>query len=256
MTERILKAFEARSVIWDLTLKQLRGKYSGSRLGLWWSFITPLILAFSITFVFQTVYRINTANYVFFVLSGILPWFFFSAAITQSVSVFGTNLLKQTVFPCEYIAFSSVLSDFLNFLIGLAVILPVFLFFQKYFSVFLLLPFFLLNFFVFVLGISLLFSVIGVLNRDVACILPFALMILFWVTPVFYSHEMLPARLQWMVWINPLAYYIIPLREILFRGKMPLALIMSASCVISVLSFALGYYSLVVRETEILKRIR
>jgi len=113
-----------------MSVKQFKVKYSGSMLGIWWAIIIPLILAASINFVFTYVFKIGIGNFTLFVLSGIIPWLFFSNTVFEVTNSFIANssVLRQAVLPPEIIPISCVVANSLSFLIGFIVLLPIFIF--------------------------------------------------------------------------------------------------------------------------------
>ena len=131
-------------------------------------------------------------------------------------------MLRQFNLPREIIPLSYVLSNFLNFLIGWIIMYPLFLLSNP--KIISLLPFLIvvlvLNF-LFVSGLGLAFSVFNVFFRDLGQLLGVLLMFWFWVTPVFYSLDMVPERFQWICSLNPMSPYIVYYREVVFIGHLP-----------------------------------
>jgi len=119
-----------RHILKDMVVKELKAKYSGSVLGLAWAIIIPLLIMGVISFVFGSVLKIETQNFPLFVLSGILPWMFFAAALSNATNSIlnQKHLLRQFTFNIEILPLSSILADLLNFLLGWIVIIPIFLF--------------------------------------------------------------------------------------------------------------------------------
>ncbi|MBI5873489.1 MAG: ABC transporter permease [Candidatus Omnitrophica bacterium] len=255
---RIEKLFSYKAVLWEMSLKHLKSKYSGSMLGLWWAVIIPLILAFSINFIFVQVFKVQAKNYAFFILSGMIPWAFFSNTLSEAAGAFfaHSSILKQSSFPREFVVISVVLANFLNFCIGLLFLLPLFIFFNL--KVFLLLPALLcaiLLYLLFVAGLSLLCSVANVFLRDMAHFLSIGLMIWFWVTPVFYSSGMLDPFYRWVLFLNPMTYFVVFYQDILFAAKMSSGWTFFACVGISVIFFMGGYVCFLKLEPKILKKI-
>jgi ABC-2 type transport system permease protein len=241
-----------------MVIRQLKVKYSGSKLGIWWAVITPLILAVSINFIFTKIFKIDIPNYTLFVLSGIIPWIFFSATLSEVTNSFIANasILKQIISPPEFIPLSCVLANFLNFSIGFLILLPLFIILK--FKVVALLPFLifpLISQLIFVIGLSLIFSCWNVFSRDTSHLLSIGLMIWFWVTPIFYSPEMLPFPYRWICLLNPVSYYIILYRRILFEATVPLFSLLGLSLSISAVSLFMGYFIFLKKERELVKRI-
>jgi len=256
--KRFKKIYFYRNILKELTVKNLKTKYSGSMLGIWWAIITPLILAISINFVFSVVFNISIKNFALFALSGILPWIFFSNALFETTDSFLVNsqILKQAVFPIEFIPLSSILSNFLSFLLGLSVLLPLFIIFNL--KVLLMLPLLFLIFLLhllFLSGLGFLFSVLNVFLRDVSCFLSIGLMIWFWLTPIFYPIEFLRFPYRWICLFNPLTYYIISYQKALFKGEFLSFSDIFIILFISLLSFIGGYSFFIKKEKLLLKRI-
>lgn len=256
--ERIIKICLYRHTLWDMVIKQFKAKYVGSKLGIWWAVITPLILAISINFMFSIVFKIDMPNYTLFVLSGIIPWLFFSNALGEVTNSFigYSSLLKQGSFPREFIPVSSILANLMNFLIGFVFLLPIFVILNS--KVIMLLPFLFIVVILhtlFIMGLGILFSVVNVFFRDLSHFLSIGFMIWFWITPVFYSLEMLPYSYRWICLLNPMSYYIIMYRLILFEAKFPSLSILSLSFLIGLVFLFIGYVNFLKKESELLKRI-
>lgn len=249
---RIKKLIAYRAVFWDMALKQLKTKYSGTFLGIWWALVLPLVLAASINLVFSRVFGSGQRHFALFLLSGLLPWIFFANALTDAAGSFirhGSEI-RQNIFPRELVPFSVVLADLLNFLIGLALLLPVFCYFEPSVIARLPLLFFVLFFyFVFVSGIGLLFASWNVFFRDLTHILSVGMMVWFWVTPVFYSADKI------LIVGNPVTPYITVFQKILFQARVPSSSELGTCVAVAVFFFAAGYGFFLKKEAELLKRI-
>ncbi|MFA4853737.1 MAG: ABC transporter permease [Candidatus Omnitrophota bacterium] len=222
--KRIQKIYSYRRSLWSMSLKQFKAKYAGSVLGFFWVIINPLLMMLVITFVFTAVFKTGVKDFALFVLSGILPWMFFSGALSEATPslLVQKSVLHQFSLPKEILPLSSVLSYFMSFLMSWCIVYPVFSFHNpKIIPLTPLLPvIFLLTYF-FTCGISLLFSVINILFRDLEHLLGILLMFWFWVTPVFYSIEMIPPEFRWAFNFNPMSPFIICYREIILYGRIP-----------------------------------
>lgn len=254
----IKKSFAFRRILWEMTLRQFKSRYAGSILGIWWSVITPLILALCINFVFSAVSRMNTSNHTFFVLAGIIPWIFFTNSLTEAANSFIVNsaILRQNLFPREFVPISSILANFLHFLVSLIFLLSLFVILN--FKVIFFLPFLVLTIIFhlfFILGLGILFSVVNIFFRDLSHFLSIAFMIWFWATPIFYSLDMLVPSYRWICLLNPMSYYVILYRGFLLEAKMPSLSVILAVPVISLFSFLSGYLVFIKSEPALLKRI-
>ena len=224
LKERLKKIYLYRHSLWDMAIKQLKAKYAGSILGISWAIINPLLIMLAITFVFTVIFKTEINNFALFVLSGIFPWMFFSNALSEaSFSILNQhNILHQFNLPREILPLTSILANFLNFLIGWLIIYPLFLFFNpKIISLLpLLIVLLLLNFF-FVCGLGLILSVLNVIFRDIGHLLSILLMFWFWITPIFYSVDMIPVRFRWVCNFNPMTSYVVYYRDVIFKGNVP-----------------------------------
>ncbi len=256
--QRIKAVFAHRRMLWDIAISQLRSKYAGLKLGIWWVIIIPLLMALCINFVFVSAFKVGISDYAFFILCAIFPWFFISQAISEAANTFIINkgILRQGVFPQELVLISSVISNFMNFIFGFLIIVPFFFWINK--SLFFLLPalflLILLNL-IFVLGLSFIFAVFNTFLRDVTYFLPMGMMFWFWITPVFYSVEMFGPAHRWVCLINPATYYISAYRQILYFGRSLSIQNLSVLCLLSSASLILGYGFYLHNEAELSKKI-
>jgi lipopolysaccharide transport system permease protein len=256
--ERLYRVYLHRDILWDMALSQFKAKYAGSKLGIWWSVATPLILAASINFVFSTAFKVGIANHVILILSGILPWIFFNNALIEVTNSFSSSscILSQGVFPRDLVPLSSILANLLNFLTGFVFLLPIFIVVNP--KVIAFLPYLLvviLCHFIFIAGLGLLFSVINVFLRDLTYFLSAVFMIWFWITPVFYPLEMVAFPFKWVCLVNPLTYFILAYQQVLFYARMPTLPVLTALVLFAAVSFFAGYLVFIKREAALLKRI-
>lgn len=212
----------------------------------------------AITFVFTVIFKTEIKNFALFVLSGIFPWMFFSSALSDATfSILNQqNILHQFNLPREILPLSSILSNFLNFLIGWLIIYPLFFLFNP--KIILLLPLLiivlLLNLF-FVCGLGLALSVLNVFFRDIGQLLGVLLMFWFWVTPIFYSLDMIPAKFRWVCSFNPMTPYVVYYREVIFIGNTPNCSTFISSFLWAIFSLTLGLLVFARLEFKILKQI-
>jgi len=255
--DKVKKIIADRQVIKSMTMKNLKEKYVGSSLGILWAIINPLLIMFVIAFVFNNVMKTEIKNTPLFILSALLPWFFFTNSISEATTSMKSNVgvLSQFIMSRETVPLSIAFANLVNFLFGFIVILPFFIMFNisivKYLPLLIIL---MALHFIFTLGICLLFSITNVYFRDLAQILNVGLMFLFWVTPVFYSMEMIPETYRnFIIIANPAACYAILYRSLLYYGSCGEAHIWLAAVVFALISIISGYVLFAKKETEILK---
>ena len=188
ISEKVRKIIVQRRAINGLVRKNLKEKYVGSKLGVFWAIINPLLIMFVITFVFTNVMKTEVKNYSLLVLASLLPWFFFINSVSEATPSLKNNsgLLHQFILLPEAIPISLVLANLVNFLFGFIALFPIFVIFNpaivKYSF---LLPLVIILHFAFTLGISLTFCVIPIYFKDFPQLLNVGLMFMFWITPIF-----------------------------------------------------------------------
>lgn len=255
---RLKKILSYKEVLWNNSKKELKAKYANSFMGIWLVIINPVLVMLAVTFVFKFIYEVKVEMFPVFVLSGILPWLFFSNTLFEgSFSLVQHQaVLRQFSLQKDIIPISSALANFMNFLIGWIIILPVFCIMNpKVILVIpLLVPVLIFSFLV-SCGMVLILSVLNVFFRDVGHLLGVVMMFWFWVTPIFYSLEMVPLKVRWVCALNPITPYIVCYRDILFRGSSPSLAAWGGIVFWGVGSLLLGIHIFCLFESKILKRI-
>ncbi len=220
--------------LYNLIIKDLKIKYKSSILGYFWSLINPLMMVIVLTFVFTVVINIKNIggieNFALFMLCGIIPWTYLSAALYQSVVSITSNTSFVKNIPFSPIVFpvSISITNFLTMILTtiiFALVLAVLSLFgtiQLYPGVYVIwLPPLFLIMLVFVTGFSLFFSALNVLYRDAEHLLHTILMIWFYLTPVFYTREMLPPLFRALYYMNPMAFIVESYRSVMLYGISP-----------------------------------
>lgn len=219
-----------RGLIKTLLIRDIRSKYMGSGSGVFWTIINPLLLVVLYTYVFSVVLKVrwgadgSTAGYVFYLLSGMLPWIAIQESLIRSVTciVDNAHLLKSFSFPSKIFPFYLSLSALINQIIGTLILMAAMSFLGiKQGWTLSLLPVLVLLQFIFMVGLAWIAATIQVFFRDTAQILGIFLIIWMFLTPIFYSESAVPAGFQSLLSVNPLTYLTGAYRDILLDGKMP-----------------------------------
>lgn len=234
-----------RELLRNLVAKDLKLKYRGSALGFLWSLLNPLIMIAVYTVAFKYIMRVQLESYTVFLITGILPWNFFSMAVNASTRsvVDNGNLLKKVHFPREILPISSVFFTFIQFLFALVVFFPALYFLHAPLGWWLLAyPFALLLHIAFTMGVALLLSTATVFYRDVKHLTEVVLLILFWVTPIFYNIAMIPERLRWFFKLNPMTAYITAYQQIIYWGTWPTWRMWLSGFIWAIGTLGLGYW--------------
>src|SRR5262245_47105782 len=137
------KLAATRSLLQILIVRDLKHRYVGSIGGFMWSVIHPVVLLISYTFIFGVVLGVpmgpefGTDSFAIFVLCGLLPWILFSDTVVRNCSVISDNalLVTKTVIPTEILPISITISNLVNHLIGVGILLVVMtMFYSVHFS--------------------------------------------------------------------------------------------------------------------------
>ena len=159
-----------------------------------------------------------------FLFSGVSLWLFFSASVSGVYPSVSSNmgiLRKMPVNPLAF-ALSSLGMPVLTVITYLVLLLGMSLFFGVHPSLsWLCLPFFIIFLGGFALGVGLLVCALGIYRRDIIVLLPIILQLGMFVTPIFFSPEIVPAQFRWVVAINPVAHSVSMFRNALFLGQWP-----------------------------------
>lgn len=258
MLKRINTLLSGKEIIQNIVLKEFKARYAGSLFGIFWAVITPLLITLVISFVFTKVIKIDMEYLPLFILSAILPWMCFSSSLFDATSsiVRNSQILNQFTISKEILPIASVIVNFINLFLGLVIMLPIFIIFNvKIIPFLLLLPFVILFHFIFTLGIGLLLSCLNVFFRDITHLLEVGLMFWFWITPVFYSIDMIPIRFRWICILNPMTSYVTMYRNILFEARLPGLYLGIISVAVSLLILIIGYAIFIKYEPVFLKKV-
>lgn len=219
-----------RSLLKTLLIRDIKSKYVGSVMGIFWAVINPLLLVLLYTYVFSVVLKVrwgvndSTAGYVFYLLCGMLPWIAIHESLTRSTTciVDNAHLLKNFSFPGKIVPFYLSVSAFLNQIIGILILIPCMSFFGiKQGYPLILLPLLVFLQFIFMLGLAWIAATLHVFFRDTAQILNILLVIWMFLTPIFYLESAVPERFYMVLSVNPLSHLVRAYRAVLLEGNMP-----------------------------------
>lgn len=204
--------------------KEIRGKYKGSWLGVIWTFLNPLLMLAVYAFVFPYILRVEVENYTIFMIVALIPWNFFTTALTTGTSSVTMNgaILKKVYFPREIIPLSVTTSQLINFLITCIIVFIFILVSGVGFSIHLLFfPLLVFIEYILILGLNLILSSITVFINDIAHFVQIAMTLGFYGTPIVYLSNMIPDKFQWVMHANPMAVLVEAYRSALYYHQVP-----------------------------------
>jgi lipopolysaccharide transport system permease protein len=240
-----------RQLVAVLVVRELKVRYKRSVLGLLWTMLNPLLLMVVYTVVFATIMRAPQRNFAIFLLSGLLPWLFFSTSVLQGLNSILTNqeLIRKVRLPQAVFPLSVVGSNLVNFALSLLPLLLLMAVLRQPFTPALLfIPIGVLVLSVFTSGVTLLFATFTVFFRDVRHLAEVLLQMLLYLSPIFYDLQMLGERSEWwfrafrvFLRLNPLAYLVPLVRDPVFYGRLPGLQVVGLASLESALMLALGF---------------
>ncbi len=229
--------WQFRDLLLALAIRDLKLRYKQTALGVLWVVLQPLVAAGVFAFVFGKVAKMPSAGipYIVFAFAGLLAWNLFNNVVTKTSSclVGNAHLVSKVYFPRLILPLSSIPSALVDFMVGTLVMgmLLVVHGIQPGWGL-LLLPVWVAMLLALSMGIGLVTSALSVNYRDVQYILPVALQILLYGSPVAYAVAAVPADLQWVYNLNPLASVFEGVRwSLLGTGSLDAGALAYSSCV-------------------------
>jgi lipopolysaccharide transport system permease protein len=234
-----------RDLIRSLAVRDVKLRYRQTALGAIWVIIQPLLAAGIFSFVFGTVANLPTGGvpYVVFAYAGLLAWNLFSSTVTKASGslVQHAGMVQKVYFPRLALPISVVPGSLLDFVVALG-LMAVLTILNNTFSgpQLLTLPIWVLIVVLMALGIGLASAALMVSYRDVAQVLPVAMQMLLYISPIAYSLEAVPANVRTLYALNPLVGVLEGFRWALVSGS-PLNVGYAVySAVASVVLFVVG----------------
>ena len=224
--------------------KDIRGKYKGSFLGVLWSFINPLLSVIVYAIVFQYIMRFNIEHYLIYLISGIIPWTFFTTSLNGGINsiLYNGNIIKKVYFPRSILPISSVTSALINFLISCIIILLFTIFSGVGISVNLVfLPIVVIIQYILCLGIVFILSAVEIYFKDIEHIINFFISMMFYVTPILYTPDAVPENMRFILKYNPMSYIIESYHDIFYYKQSPDLFKIGIVFIISMIILVLGY---------------
>ncbi len=221
-----------RQLIWQMTRREVVGRYRGSVLGLAWSFFNPVLMLIVYTFVFSVVFKarwnVNSneskTDFAIILFTGMIVFNLFAESVNRApgLIIYNVNYVKKVVFPLEILAWVALGSVLFHSLVSLFVLLLAqFILNQSLPWTIMLFPLVLLPLILSSLGAAWFLAAIGVYVRDVGQITGVITTILMFLSAVFYPLSALPERYQNLLKLNPLVLIITESRNVLIYGNLP-----------------------------------
>jgi len=214
-----------RELFYVLAWRDVSVRYKQTIIGLIWALIRPFLTMVVFTLVFSKVAKLPTegaAPYALMVFAGLLPWQFFSTALSESSNslIGNANLISKVYFPRLIVPTAAVVVSFVDFLISFIILVAVMLWYQFLPGwQILTLPLFVIMAFLASLGPGLWITALNVKYRDFRYIIPFIVQFGLYVSPVGFSSAVIPEQWRLLYSLNPVVGVIDGFRWAILGGE-------------------------------------
>lgn len=198
-----------RELLLFLIWRDIKLRYKQTALGAAWVIIQPLCTMLLFTLFFGKLARMPSDNvpYPLFAYAGLVPWTFFSNALTSSGQslVGNSQLISKVYFPRIYIPAGAVAAGLLDFAIASVLLAPMLIYYRVTLTwQILLLPAFAVLATLLALGVGMWLAALNVKYRDVRYAIPFLIQLWLFASPVIYPASIVPAKWKWVLALNPM----------------------------------------------------
>ncbi|MBQ3163016.1 MAG: ABC transporter permease [Lachnospiraceae bacterium] len=223
-----VELWDSRKLIWKLAKNDFKNRFAGSYLGKVWAFVQPVITVALYWFVFDYVMGARAEAlagtiqipYVIWLTAGLVPWFFFSEAITGGTMALleYSYLVKKVVFKISVIPIIKIISASFTHIFFVCFMLVVYVCMGYTPDLYLLqIPYYSLCLFLFVLALVYSTCAMVLFFRDLAQIINIGLQIGMWATPILWDLNTVPPIMQFILKINPMYYIVNGFRSAMFE---------------------------------------
>ncbi len=228
-----------------LVVKEFKIRYKNSMLGYFWSIANPLALSLIFYFAFKIIMRVPIKDYTLFLITGMFAWQWIANAVKTSVYAFlgNSSLIKKVNFPRYMLPVAVVLTEGIHFCLAIPIILIFVFVYNRVPSVSLLygVPLMFILQFGAILGVALMVASVNLFFRDLERLVDIFLMFVFYLTPIFYSIDMIPEPYKSYLMFNPAMFFIDAWRRLFMDGTVYPSVI-GWSALYSVVLLLIGAY--------------
>lgn len=247
-----------RFLLWELVKKGIKLKYRRSYLGIVWSLLEPLLTMIVLTIVFGTILGNHEKTFPIYILSGRLLYSFYSSSTKAALTSIRKNaaMIKKVYVPKYLYTLSSILYNYIIFLISLVVLVAVGAVLGIQPSIYLLqAPLALLLVLLLAVGSGLILATLGVFFRDMEYLWSVALMLIMYMCAIFYKPErLLSSGFYWILKFNPLYCIISIFRSSIFGEMMNMGYFLYALG-FSVVTIIIGLVCFIKKQDEFILQI-
>ena len=208
----------------QLVSRDFKTRYKRSVLGVFWSFLNPLLMMIVQYIVFSQLFKSDIDNYAGYLLCGTVAFNFFNEGVGQALtSIVGNASLITKVYLPKYVyPITRVLSSGINLLMSLIpLVIVALLTGEKITKSYLMLPYILICLMIFTMGMGMIMASAMTFFRDMQFLWGVLSMIWMYITPLFYPLSIVPKEVRTYFVINPMYHYVDAIRSIILNGMTP-----------------------------------
>lgn len=213
-----------KDLVLHLVKRNLLLRYKGSSIGILWSLALPLSQLLILVFIFQKVVPLKIDDYPAFVFTALLPWVWFSGCLGSAggLFIYNRDLIRKPDFSPANLVIVDIFSNLFTYLIFLPILIFMLIIYGRPVSASLLfLPLLIFLQAALTIGLSLIIATLNVFYRDIQHIVTVIMLLMFYLTPVFYRSQGIAEAYNLIFTLNPMAALIESYRAVLFYGKIP-----------------------------------
>jgi len=198
-----------RELLYFLVWRDLKVRYKQTVLGASWIILQPLLMTLVFAVFLGKIARVPSGSvpYVLFLYAGLLPWTFFTNAVSSSSHslIASAQMITKVYFPRSMVPLAAVLVRLSDLIVASVVLGMLMLYYgQPFTRAILLAPFFIFQLTLLALGMGLWFAALNVKYRDIGTVLPVLLQLWLFASPVIYPASLVPDNWKWAYQLNPL----------------------------------------------------
>ena len=199
-----------RELLYFLVWRDLKVRYKQTILGASWVILQPLLMTLVFAVFLGKIARFpsDKVPYILFLYAALLPWTFFSNAVSTSSHslIASAHMITKVYFPRSIVPAAAVLVRLSDFIIASVILIVLMVYYNQPFTRGLLLaPLLILQLTLLALGLGLWLSALNVRYRDVGTALPVLLQLWMFSSPIIYPSSLVPQQWRWAYELNPLA---------------------------------------------------
>jgi len=247
LVHKLKLTWEYRELLGNLAHREIAQRYKQSVLGYGWVILNPLFQLIVISFVFSAILKIPSlcVPFIIFLSVALLPWNLFSSSLNSSANVLVNNstLITKIYFPREILVYATIIAKIVDFFYSCLVLIVFLVFFHIQISASIIwVPVIFVIQFIFMTGLSLIFSALNLFYRDIQYVLALVLMLWMYLTPIMYPVEIIPPQYRFIFSLNPMAVIVNSYRQVILSGKSPNLNSLGIALAVSLGVFLIGFF--------------